>query len=311
MSDTNEKKPGFRKMMFITQFEELGFDALQSLLVLRGAGLEHIVLLNVIEREGVTMHRGHGYDKDEERRLREQANIRFIDWAEVLFEQGMEVGDYIVVGNVVAQAMQAVAEEDADLIVIGQRKRKMIDYFYSGDDIIELIRRSPRPLMIYKELESHSYHNACLADNPFARPLLAVDWSPASMLAIEYLKTLKNVVQEISVTHVAAPKDLKGSSNLDIQKLRKEKRGRLAEICETLEAEGIDCRPHIYVGEPFGEILRAAREFNATMIVMGASGRSLWQERWIGSTPRAVVEKTPYPVLITPHLQPDAQQVLK
>ena len=78
-------------MMFVTQFEELGFGALQSLLVLRGAGLEHVILLNVIERDRVAMHRGLGYDKDEERRLKEQANIRFIDWAESLFETGMEV----------------------------------------------------------------------------------------------------------------------------------------------------------------------------------------------------------------------------
>ncbi|MFP4446408.1 MAG: universal stress protein, partial [Desulfosudaceae bacterium] len=194
MNEKNVRTPGFRKMVFVTQFEELGFGALQSLLVLRSAGLEHIILMNVIERDRVAMHRGLGYDQDEERRLREKANIRFIDWAEDLFEKGLEVGDYIVVGNVVSQTLQAVAEEDADLIVIGQRKRKMIELFYSGDDVIELIRRSPRPVLIYKELEDYSCHDACLADNPFARTLLAIDWSPASLRAVDYLQTMKNVI---------------------------------------------------------------------------------------------------------------------
>ena len=308
MNEKKGKTPVFRKMMFVTQFEELGFGALQSLLVLRPAGLEHIILMNVIERDRVAMHRGLGYDQDEERRLREKANIRFIDWAEDLFEKGLEVGDYIVVGNVVSQTLQAVAEEDADLIVIGQRKRKMIELFYSGDDIIELIRRSPRPVLIYKELEDHSSHDACLADNPFARTLLTIDWSPASLRAVEYLQTMKNVIQDISVIHVASPKELQGTSSLDIQRLRKDRRGRLAEICESLEADGIHCRPHVYVGDPVTEIQRAAREFNATMIVMGASGTALWRERWIGSTPRAIVEKTPYPALIIPHIITDSQQ---
>ena len=43
-----------------------------------------------------------GYRKDEEIRLREAANIRFIDWSENLFEQGLEVGVYIVVGTLVS-----------------------------------------------------------------------------------------------------------------------------------------------------------------------------------------------------------------
>jgi len=292
------KNPDFHKMLFVTKFEELGFDALQSLLVLRGAGLNHVVLMNVIERDRVAMHRGLGYDKTEARKLREIANIRFIDWAESLFEKGMEVGEYIVVGNMVSQVLHAAEEENADFIVIGQRSKKMMEYFYSGDDIIELLRRTDRPVLIYKHLESNGCE--CLPDNPFARTLLAVDWSPASLSAVEYLKTLKHVAQEISVIHVAAPGELKGASNMAIQGLRKEKRGRMEQICDIFEAEGISARCHLYVGESIKEIERAAREFNATMIVLGSSGTSAWTERWLGSTPRAIVEKSGYPVLVIP-----------
>ena len=78
-----------KKLLFVTKFEELGFDALQALLILRQAGLEHVVFVNIIERERVAMRRGTGYSKEAEIRLRETANIRFIDWAENLFEQGM------------------------------------------------------------------------------------------------------------------------------------------------------------------------------------------------------------------------------
>ncbi|MGD8368059.1 MAG: universal stress protein, partial [Desulfobacterales bacterium] len=73
-----------QKLLFVTKFEELGFDALQSLLTLRGAALNHVVFVNVIERSRVAMRRGTGYIKSEEVRLRERANIRFIDWAEHL-----------------------------------------------------------------------------------------------------------------------------------------------------------------------------------------------------------------------------------
>ena len=67
-----------KKLLFFTKFEELGFDALQSLLDLRNVDLEHVVFLHVIERAKVALHRGVGYKKDKEIKLREIANIRFI-----------------------------------------------------------------------------------------------------------------------------------------------------------------------------------------------------------------------------------------
>ena len=46
------------KMLFVTEFDELWFDALQSLMGLRKAGLNHVVFLHVIQREKVAMRRG-------------------------------------------------------------------------------------------------------------------------------------------------------------------------------------------------------------------------------------------------------------
>ncbi len=64
-----------KKLLFVTKFNDLSFNALQSLLSLRKASLDHVVLTNVIEREKVAMQRGRGYQKSEELRLRETANI--------------------------------------------------------------------------------------------------------------------------------------------------------------------------------------------------------------------------------------------
>jgi nucleotide-binding universal stress UspA family protein len=130
---------------------------------------------------------------------------------------------------------------------------------------------------------------------------LAVDWSPASMHAVEYLKNLKDVIHKINVVHVASRKELKGTTNLDIQQLRKEKRENLDKICEIFVANGIEANSHVYVGDTIEEIERAAGERKSTLIVMGSSGKSTWVERWIGSTPRYVAEKSPYPALIIPY----------
>ena len=285
-----------KKLLFVTKFEELGFDALQSLLTLSKAALDHVVFVNVIERDRVAMRRGVGYQKEEEIRLRETANIRFIDWAEDLFEQGMEVGVYIPVGSLAAEVIKAAQKEEADLIVIGRSDKSLLEHFYSGSDIVEVIRRTSIPVLVYKPIAE----NAFVLEKPFERILLATDWSAASLRAVEYLKDLKGVVQQIDVVYVADQKELSGSSAMDIQKTRKQKRSKLDKICDEFEAAGIMARSHIYIGDPVEEIEKAAREHQATMIVLGSSGKTAWVERFIGSTPREIAEDSIYPTLIVP-----------
>jgi cytidylate kinase len=130
-----------RKILFVTKFEELSLEALNALMILRQAALTHVVFITVIERERVAMRRGTGYQKAEEIKLRETANIRFIDWAEPLFEQGMEVGVYITVGNLVGEVIKASGKEAADLIVIGASPKGRIEQLYSGSEITDRHRR--------------------------------------------------------------------------------------------------------------------------------------------------------------------------
>jgi len=285
-----------KKLLFVTKFEELGFDALQSLLSLRKASLNHVVFVNVIERDRVAMHRGAGYLKEEEIRLRETANIRFIDWAEELFEQGMEVGVYIVVGSLVSEVIKAAQKEETDLIVIGRSHKGVLEHLYSGSDITELLRRAEIPVLVYKQLSE----TAIAIEKPFERPLLAIDWSPASLSAVEYLKALKDVIQELDIIHVVGQKKLKGTSAMGIQAIRKDTRKKLEEICNIFESEGVKADAHVYIGEADEEIEKAAREHQASMIVLGSSGKTAWVERWLGSTPQSIAEKSIYPTLLIP-----------
>jgi nucleotide-binding universal stress UspA family protein len=285
-----------KKLLFVTKFEELGFDALQSLLSLTKVALNHVVFVNVIERDRVAMQRGVGYQKEEELRLRETANIRFIDWAEDLYERGMEVGVYIPVGSLVSEVIKAAQKEETDLIVIGRSDKGMLEQFYSGSDITEIIRRASIPVLVYKPISE----NAFVLEKPFERILLAMDWSAASLKAVEYLKGLKDVTRLIDVMYVASKKELTGSTAMEIQKTRKQKRRDLDKVCDTFEAAGIQSRSHVYIGDTVEEIERAAREHQASMIVVGSSSKAGWVEKWIGSIPREIAEESIYPTLIIP-----------
>jgi nucleotide-binding universal stress UspA family protein len=285
-----------KKMMFVTKFEDLGYDAIQSLLSLRKASLEHIVFMNVIERDKVAMQRGVGYKKEDAVRLKETANIRFIDWAERLFEQGMEVGVYIQVGSLVGEVAKAAQKEEADLVVIGRTHKTAMEQFYSGSTVIELIRRVSIPVLVYKPVTDSPF----AMGQPFERPLVATDWSPASLRAMDYLMDLKALIKDVRVVHVANEKQIEGASVMHAQKTYKDTKTRLDEICARFQAEGIAARPHVYVGNPAAEIEKAARECQATIVVTGSSAKMGWVERFIGSTPREIAEKSVFPTLLIP-----------
>jgi len=90
---------------------------------------------------------------------------------------------------------------------------------------------------------------------------------------------------------------------MGIQAIRKETRKKLEEICDIFELEGVKADAHVYIGDATEEIEKAAREHQASMIVLGSSGKTAWVERWLGSTPRSIAEDSIYPTLLIPFEQ--------
>ena len=278
-----------KKMLFVTDFEELWFDALRSLMVLRKGGLDHVVLMHVIDRSI-----GY-YTTDEKKRLTAMAEVRFVDWAQSLFEEGMECGSYIVVGETVSKILEAEEEENVNFIVISRQKRTKLQKLYIDSKTIEFLRKTTKPVLVHKyKLESGKVN-----DRLFERPLLATDFSPPANRALEFLVGLKNVIKKLQIIHVLTEKAMAGLGKRGLMKMEKENRKKLDELCEALESEGIEAEYHLYIGD-FTQIENAARERDATLIATGTTRKSAWQARWLGSVSHQVAEVSELPTLLVP-----------
>lgn len=286
-----------KKLLFVTKFEDLCYDALNSLLALQQVALEHVVFLNVIEKDKVALKRGSGYLKEEEVKLKETANIRFIDWAENLFELGMEVGAYIEVSSLIPEILKVVDKESPDLIVIGRSHKGPLEQLYSASDVMELIRRTDIPVLVFK----HMMEDNIVPEKIFERPLFANNWGDSGEKACQYIKGLKEVIGELHVMHVVKESALKSKDTHEVQNVRKNERKRLDNLCDELDEVGIDSRPHVYVGDPQKEIEKAAKEYQASMIVLGSSDKSAILERWTGSITKNIAEKSIFPCLLIPN----------
>jgi nucleotide-binding universal stress UspA family protein len=212
----------------------------------------------------------------------------------------MEVGVYIVVGTLVNRVVRAARKEEADLIVLGDRRRGMLQQFYAGSELAEIVRRAKIPVMVYRYAgERHE------AIPTFVRPLLATDWGPASRHAVDYLRGLKPLIEEVHVVHAVSEKKLRGDSAMAIQQTRKDHRARLEEVCELFEADGIPAKAHLVIGDPVDMMAKVSRQCQASMIISGISTQQGWASRWRSGGSETIGDRSGLTTLLVPALAPE------
>ncbi len=288
------------RILFPTKFRELSFNSLEQLFVLKKAGLKEIVLCHVIRREDVGFVPFGGYLKEEEEKLREEARIRFEDWQKSIAEKNIDSKILIKVGEPVPQILHAAEDEKVDMIIVG-KKKKTIEIPFAGSNTLEIITRSRVPCLVSKYMVSYEAggeHHEQVNDRIFERPMIITDWSEPSLRAMDFLKSLQDVIEEALVFHDI---DLELEQNKyvkDLDQLKKVSMEKLGAFCDELEQEGAACETHLGAGKILDEILRISRDRKASMIIMGTSGKGRLSEFIHGSVSHEVVKASELPTLL-------------
>jgi len=293
----------FRKILFHTRFRDMAFNALESVLELRKAGLEEIVLAHVIPTDEVGFVPYGGFLKEEAERHREKAIARFKDWLPTIEAAGVRSKVRVEVGTVTHEIISIAEQEDVQLIVAGRKKRTLLEMVYVGSHILDLLRRSPLPVFMGKYMVQYEVDGEQMTrtnSHVFNRPMLATDWSNPSEKAIDALLALNGLAEKVLVTHVIGDKISKGMDPDSLKLLEEESRRRLETYCRRLEEAGLPTESHLGFGRPAREIIRMAREHRASMIVMGRTGKDWFEEYWLGGVSHKVAETSELPVMLIP-----------
>jgi len=75
---------------------------------------------------------------------------------------------------------------------------------------------------------------------------------------------------------------------------------RLKELAKQVELRGAKCESAVRFGLPADEILSAAAEHGADLLVMGSHGHGALYHLFTGSVVTGVLKRTPCPVLVVP-----------
>ncbi len=291
------------RILFPTRFRKLAFNALESLLVLKKAGLREVILCHVISRKEVGFVPYGGYLKEEEEKIREEVRIRFEDWQKSLSDKGIGSKIIIEVGEPVHEILTIAEEEKVDLVVVGRKKRIVTEKSFIGSHTMQIVSRSSIPILASKYMVEFNWNGAALTkinDHLFEMPLLAVDWSEQSQRSLEFLISLKGVVKKALIFHNLDVKISKKHDKSCVCREEKECRENLDAYCEKLKFSGINAEPHLGAGDVLQEILRFSRERNASMIIIGTKSKDRLHEMLHGSVSHQVAKMSELPTLLAP-----------
>ncbi len=140
----------------------------------------------------------------------------------------------------------------------------------------------------------------------FDRILYPTDCSDVAGKAVRYIEQLKEAgAKEVTIVHVIDKKYLYETAHdvaIDFEAIENGHRKTVTEQCgqavSQLKAKGMEVKLRIEKGIPFQEILRVAKEENASLIVIGSHGKSNVEEMLLGSVSEAVVRHSTQPVLV-------------
>jgi nucleotide-binding universal stress UspA family protein len=80
--------------------------------------------------------------------------------------------------------------------------------------------------------------------------------------------------------------------------LKREANAQLALVIEQIVAKGLEAHPLLRIGNPYDEIVTAAKEVGADLIIIGSHGHAGLERFLVGSTAERVVQYAPCPVLV-------------
>ena len=152
--------------------------------------------------------------------------------------------------------LKAAENEGASLIVVNLEKKEGKT---SRNSVIrQLIKDSSLPILFINNTNQEIKPNG---KGIFACVVFATDWSHTSEKALAFLLDFKKILGELEIVNV-----IKGK--LTIKEMR-ELKDRLAETRKICLDNKIDAESHIYAGKTSEEIMTAAKDYKATMIVIG------------------------------------------
>ncbi len=292
---------GIKRILYPVRYWEMGYRGLLEILALKKAGLEEIILLHVIPREEVSYVPFGGFLKERALELAESAKLKFQDWDKDIQKAGLQSRFLVEIGDPLVKILEVAEDVSADLLVIGKQKREKL---FVSEITQQLINRSKIPVLVYcHSLLKEPEEKPVILENIkiFKRPVLATDFSKNSLKARDFILYIKPLIKKIYIVYIIKSEEISGLQEEEIHALEERMKNQLKEFFQPLRDQGIEGDIFLGLGEnPANEILEFVREKEASLIVLGKTGKGFLEKLFMGSVTSHLLKASEFPLLIVP-----------
>lgn len=280
----------FEKLLLCTDFSEYATKISSCVPAL--PGMQEIVLLHVFD---ATRQHIQGWTYNPQI---ENAKIRLEEQKKHLESFGLQVEvrlDVITSGDVPGGIVSAADEENVSLIVMGARGEGVIERTFLGSVARAVLRSTNHHSLILNDsvVESMKEGIGTICPQILSKVIFPTDFTQPSDAALDILKGM-NGIGTLVLIHVIT----EGQTAEEIKKLGEETQQRLNALTGDLATKGVNAISHMRFGDPVEEILRCAKEEEASLIFLSSHGTGWLHALLQGEKSIEVVIHAKRPVLV-------------
>jgi nucleotide-binding universal stress UspA family protein len=208
---------------------------------------------------------------------------------------GFEVRRFVHKGTLPDCILAFAGSQGADLIVMGTHGRHGFDHLTMGSVTEKVLRKARRPVLVVRK-PAHDFVHPGDPIGPvlLKKILYCTDFSEYSGRALTYALSLATEYNtELTLLHVL--EDVPSID--DLQEGVADVTKRLEELAPSEATDWCKIRAAVRIGKPYQQILQAALEKEADLVVMGVRGRNAVDLALFGSTTHRVIQLGTCPVL--------------
>ena len=209
------------------------------------------------------------------------------------------------------EVIEAAHERDADFIVIGNRGHSKVQELLMGSTATEVLHRSDLPVYLInmevewfdEDVENRKLVLGMSHEKSLQHVMHPTDFSQNANRAFEVVRNLdkEGLIGKISLVHVLGHHAIALKDPVSRDELTRQTEQILDELRDQLSDKTRE-NSSIYItfGTPGKEIVTAAEENDATMLVMGSQGKGFVERFFIGGVSNQVTRLSKIPILLVP-----------
>jgi len=280
----------YSRILLATDLSEISKRLVEHLPNLISVGLKEVVLVHV-----VSIRMAGDFSK----RLQEHDRALIDEQKLKLEHEGIHVTVEVPIGIPSYEINKIADKEDVSLIMIGSHGRCLMKEVILGSTGQEIIWDSRKPVLIMKCDGKKDERGRLFCENIFESILYPTDFSRDAGKVLPYIKkALDAGCEKIILLHVQEEHKIIPHLEDRLEEFNRIDQERLDGMRKDLVGAGVkNVKTIIRLGKIIPAILEISQAENCSLIALGARGRSLVGEIFIGSTANNVVRHAMMPVL--------------